>query len=419
MKTRTPTSWAFLCFLALLLNWTAPALAATTHDETVDGDLSGDPAAPTPVEMLVGTNVVSGSMAAPDDTRDFLTFTLPEGQQLEALRLLSYEDLDIGGPGNRGFHAINAGATSFIPDASTADSFLGGAHLDALPTGTDLLPILAAADQAGTGFTPPLGAGTYSYVIQQTGPELTGYSVEFVISEEGAAPTLDQLYFYPAAARSEGAEGSFFLTAAEIHNAGMETATYQLLWLPADTDNSSPAASAMFTLSPGASVRYDDVLGSVFAVPDGTNAVGGVAVLADSAHLLLFSRTANQGDEGSYGQSLRGFSQSDLIPENTRRRILFMTQNSDFRSNLGFINGVGMPVTVRWERFTADGTSIGTGSLELAAWSWTQINRVFADVEPVVAAYIVVWTETPGGLFMAYGSVLDNITSDPTTILPQ
>ena len=45
--------------------------------------------------------------------------------------------------------------------------------------------------------------------------------------------------------------------------------------------------------------------------------------------------------------------------------------------------------------------------------------KVFANEAPVEAAYIDVWTETPGGAFAAYGSVLDNRTNDPITVYPQ
>ena len=127
--------------------------AQDVWNEFVDGDLSGDPNLPTPIVLTPGNNVITGSMSAPDDIRDYVTFTLPPGQELTALLLLQYEDLDVGGPGNQGYHAINAGSISFIPGIDTADFFLGGAHLDPAPVGTDLLPILAAAPQNGTGFT--------------------------------------------------------------------------------------------------------------------------------------------------------------------------------------------------------------------------------------------------------------------------
>jgi hypothetical protein len=164
----------------------AASCAPLDYDEAEDGDLSGDPAAPTPLHFSLGKNTVSGTVttSAPADTRDFLTFTIPHGHQLTALRLLRYRDVPSGGPGNRGFHAINAGPTSFIPGVATAGNFLGGDHLDGTDEGSDLLPRLADGVPAGTGFTVPLRAGTYSYLIQQTGPQTSGYSLQFLVDLE-------------------------------------------------------------------------------------------------------------------------------------------------------------------------------------------------------------------------------------------
>jgi hypothetical protein len=133
----------------------------------------------------LGSNVINGSVFTGNDTRDYITFTLPAGFQLTSLRLLAYDDLNTGTPndGNTGFHAINLGSTSFIPNEQTAGNFLGGDHLNP-PVGVDLLPALATGSVAGTGFTIPLEAGTYSYLVQQTGPELTGYSIEFNVVPE-------------------------------------------------------------------------------------------------------------------------------------------------------------------------------------------------------------------------------------------
>ncbi len=176
-----------------LLTITYPVRAGVVHDEAVDGDLSTDPDAPTVLDFTVGSNTVIGTMGAPDDIRDFITFTVPADHGLTALLLLNYEDIPSGDPGNRGYHAINAGATSYIPDPDNTDLFLGGDHLDPEPSGTDLLPDLAAAPLAGTGFVVPLGQGTYSYVVQQTGADFTGYSIEFVIEPRSviSIPALD------------------------------------------------------------------------------------------------------------------------------------------------------------------------------------------------------------------------------------
>jgi hypothetical protein len=117
----------------------------------------------------------------PADTRDFITFTIEPHHQLTQLRLARYRDVPSDGPGNRGYHALSAGATSLVPAAANVGSFLGGDHVDGAAEGTDLLPALADGVPAGTGFTVPLGPGTYSYVIQQTGPQVSAYTLEFVV----------------------------------------------------------------------------------------------------------------------------------------------------------------------------------------------------------------------------------------------
>ncbi len=166
--------------LALLA---AVGCAPLEYDEAEAGDLSSDPAAPTPLQLRLGDNTVSGTVTttAPADTRDFFTFTIPEGLHLAALVLTSYRDVPAGTPGNRGFHALGTGATSAVPSAATAASFLGGDHVDGSAEGTDLLLALADGAPAGSGFTVPLGPGTYSYVIQQTGPQVSAYTLTFAI----------------------------------------------------------------------------------------------------------------------------------------------------------------------------------------------------------------------------------------------
>ena len=56
--------------------------------------------------------------------------------------------------------------------------------------------------------------------------------------------------------------------------------------------------------------------------------------------------------------------------------------------------------------------------MDLAPYSNDQINRVFRDYQPV-NGYVDVWTESDDALYYCYGSVLDNATSDPTTVPPQ
>ena len=180
-------NWAFrFTLVALLIAVPTTAFAQAVFTEPPD--FSSDAATPTPLAFSLGTNTITGSVSTGSgDTRDYITFTIAPGQVLSALRLITYQQPG-GVTGNRGFHALNSGATSFIPGAATEANFLGGDHVDPLPSGTDLLPELSNGDTAGVGFTVPLGPGTYSYVIQQTGPQVSEYSMQFVVTAPPPVP---------------------------------------------------------------------------------------------------------------------------------------------------------------------------------------------------------------------------------------
>ena len=141
--------------------------------------------------------------------------------------------------------------------------------------------------------------------------------------------------------------------------------------------------------------------------------------MSDSDNIVVMTRTFNQSEDGTFGQSLPGVSGHDLIQADTRALVLFLTENGELRSNLGLVNGIDSPITVQWELFAGDGSSLGTGSTNLPPWGNKQLNRVLADFAPIEAAYAHVWTTTSGGAFTCYGSVLDELSSDPTTVLPR
>jgi hypothetical protein len=231
-------------------------------------------------------------------------------------------------------------------------------------------------------------------------------------------PSAD-MTFIPAAALAAGLEGSFFRTDLDLNNVGSTDLTYQLLWLPRRDDNSEAVHSDLFSLAPGAGVRYGNVLDEVFGLePD---QVGALAVAASGIDLLAMSRTYNLPSAtlaGTFGQELPGIPADRMIPGGVKKRIIFMNENDDVRSNVGCQNGSWGTVRVFLELFNSEGESLEVKTMDLLPWSNNQINRVFRDYAPIAAGYVDVWTDTPGATIYCYGSVLDNVTSDPTTIPP-
>jgi hypothetical protein len=178
-------SAAGVCLLAV----TSSQGASFLFNEAGDGDISGTPASPTQfgnsplsVGYSVGSNVIMGSTVAGD--YDILSFTVGAGQQLAAINLVSYTSLD-----DRAFLAVQSGSTwnnglgaGINFDVTT---LLGHAHFGpgagAAQPGTDALDNLGAGPGA-IGFSGPLGAGTYTFLIQQTGPAVISYGLDFQLT---------------------------------------------------------------------------------------------------------------------------------------------------------------------------------------------------------------------------------------------
>jgi len=177
----------FSAAVCALLVAAAPA-KATIYDEAVSGDLSNDKAAPTALTLMPGLNSVSGTVAGfpqfgGTDPQDWVSFTIPTG-----FVMTSYVNSKYGSADDQGFTGFQFGS-SFSGDEFVAGSYAGYAHFgtaaqnpDGNPTssstvGVNLLPLMADPSFAPgtTGFTPPLGAGTYTFLIQQGDPSTTGY----------------------------------------------------------------------------------------------------------------------------------------------------------------------------------------------------------------------------------------------------
>ena len=206
----------------------------------------------------------------------------------------------------------------------------------------------------------------------------------------------------------------------DLNNAGSTNLAYELLWLPRGADNSDPVRSDTFSLARGTGVSYANVLDEAFGLePD---QVGAIAVWASGPDLLAMSQTYNLPSAevaGTFGQELPGIPADRMIPTGVKKRIIFMSENEDFRANVGCQNGGEQAVRVFIELFNAEGESLETRTMDLAPWSNHQITRVFRNYSPITAGYVDVWTNTPDATIYCYGSVLDNLTSDPTTVLPQ
>lgn len=160
------------------------------YNEIVSGDL-GDPinAAPTDLGVLgLGVNTVSGSL---DNTfsildRDAFTFNVAVGQQLDSL---SFTNLQ----GEDRFYALSNQDTAL--STSSANGNYYASLVGAGSIGTNLLDgTVNNLRTVGSGQSGPLGAGEYSFWLQETDFSVVGYSLSLststAVPEPGATCVL-------------------------------------------------------------------------------------------------------------------------------------------------------------------------------------------------------------------------------------
>ena len=223
----------------------------------------------------------------------------------------------------------------------------------------------------------------------------------------------------PAAAYAAGAEGSFYETDLDLSNAGTFDAEYRFAWLPRGASNHDPIQSELFTLGAGNSVRYGNVLAEIFDLePDAFGALRIDATTDDLRAVARIANTPQEPDAGSFGQAMTAVRPCDCSGLDARRRLLFGTEHDEMRFNVGCLNASDIAVRVSFELYSSDGTRLGTESMILFPWSNDQLNRIFEPYQPATG-YVDYWSDTATGSVYCYGSLLDNVTSDPTTISPR
>lgn len=179
-KTQFPAA------LTLALMFAGPATAGTVWNEAINGDLSGNPLAPTAISLSPGPNDIIGGAGNPVGSppgfrQAFFTFTVPMGYSLTSLIAVSVvlqNPLD-----TVAFIGLQSGPQITVnvdPPYTNAAGLLGWRHVAPSDDGMNILPAMGTAGDGATGFMGPLSAGPYSVWIQDDLP--VNYDFRFNIS---------------------------------------------------------------------------------------------------------------------------------------------------------------------------------------------------------------------------------------------
>lgn len=178
---------SFVCILSgVLLSFSSPAKAVTLWDESVNGDLSDNGLTPTNLGKLQpGNNTLTAtfSLGQANPDADYFTFEVPQKLSLAQIILKSLTPED-----EVAFFAVVTGSVfDFVFTGPDATGLLGWIDMGQEEVGTDILDDMGRANlspiaSGATGFTPPLGAGNYSFWLRQGGETPVTVTVDFVTS---------------------------------------------------------------------------------------------------------------------------------------------------------------------------------------------------------------------------------------------
>jgi hypothetical protein len=217
-----------------------------------------------------------------------------------------------------------------------------------------------------------------------------------------------------SSARAQGA-GAFWRTDLTIRNNGTTSATVLVKFL-GHSDDGRGGPERLFTMNPGALLSWRDVLSSLFGLESD---YGPILVRSSSALLSVLGETFTPGGGGTYGQAVPALAASSLI-SGAPRSILGVRQNASYRTNLMLASAVESPVDVDILLLAPTGSSLGSKRVRLGPLSRAQYN-VANDfgASNLDGGVFLISSPTPGALVGAYASVIDSVTADPRTLLPQ
>lgn len=165
--------------IAALLAYSVQAFGFSV-DEASNGELSGIPQVPTSLSLELGANTLVASAGTGGSNVDFdiFTFSVAANTALTAIFLDGYSQ-----PNGVSFIGVQTGTTwtAGTGGGITGSALAGWALFGIDNIGENLLPTMAITNlnnEGASGFSLPLGAGDYVFLIQDTGSPIN-YALTF------------------------------------------------------------------------------------------------------------------------------------------------------------------------------------------------------------------------------------------------
>jgi hypothetical protein len=223
-------------------------------------------------------------------------------------------------------------------------------------------------------------------------------------------------YVVPGVAYIEG--GSvFWVTDLRVFNSGAAETPATLTFYP--QGNPAGFVTRELTLGPGEIKVLDNVIGGLFAQPNGAG--GMVAITTPATTTLTASaRTYNKTANGTYGQYIPGVTPAESVGTGDRPlQLLQLEQSSRFRTNIGLAETTGQPVTVEVSASAPDTLATAVVQITMQPNEFRQFSLGSFGLGDVYNTRVSIKVIAGAGRVTGYGSAIDQQTQDPTYVPAQ
>jgi hypothetical protein len=212
-------------------------------------------------------------------------------------------------------------------------------------------------------------------------------------------------------------ESVFWVTDLRIFNAGTAETPATITFYP--QGNPAGFVTRDITLAPGEIKVLDNVIGGLFAQPNGAGGMLAITTPTDTK-LTASARTYNSTSNGTYGQYIPGVTPAESVGAGDRPlQVLQLEQSSRFRTNIGLAETTGQPVTVEVSAIAPDTNTTPVVQFTMQPNEFRQFSLGSFGLGDVYNARVAIKVIAGTGRVTGYGSAIDQRTQDPTYVPAQ
>ncbi|MEE4272369.1 MAG: choice-of-anchor D domain-containing protein [Thermoanaerobaculales bacterium] len=234
-----------------------------------------------------------------------------------------------------------------------------------------------------------------------------------LLAHLGAANAVDASF--PAAANGPGLGDTRWSTRAYLLNTTDEDLPVDLVFRPKN-ERSAAGIDAGITVRAGSQRVISDLLALA-----GAEGSGGVNLRTGGSGLVAISRTFASGSGGTYGQYIDATPHSNALVGVESHVLAGLSGNGGFHTNVGVLNLGDQVLRVDADLFDSEGKHLGTQRITAQPEAFKQVVSIIAahTVEVIRGGYATITAVDSDADYLAYASVVDDASSDPTLVRPQ